>query len=99
MYSCPRVCGLHTPGKRQQTHFRIILEQFLKHGQEIEMITNTLILLGTWAKIEMLHEYPGTRYLRTETLKLSRGNSLSDELHFSSVLGDTRAYLYSPYWG
>ena len=27
---------------------------------------------------------------------MSRGNSLSDELELSSVLGDTRAYLYSP---
>ena len=26
---------------------------------------------------------------------MSRGNSLSDELELSSVLGDTRAYLYS----
>ena len=25
---------------------------------------------------------------------MSRGNSLSDELELSSVLGDTRAYLY-----
>ena len=25
--------------------------------------------------------------------------SLSDELELSSVLGDTRAYLYSPVWG
>ena len=30
---------------------------------------------------------------------MSRGNSLSDELELSSVLGDTRAYLYSPVWG
>ena len=30
---------------------------------------------------------------------MSRGNSLSDELEISSVLGDTRAYLYSPVWG
>ena len=30
---------------------------------------------------------------------MSRGNSLSDELDLSSVLGDTRAYLYSPVWG
>ena len=27
---------------------------------------------------------------------MSRGNFLSDELNLSSVLGDTRAYLYSP---
>ena len=27
---------------------------------------------------------------------VSRGNSLSDELELSSVLGDRRAYLYSP---
>ena len=26
---------------------------------------------------------------------MSRGNSLSDELELSSVLGDTRAYLYT----
>ena len=32
---------------------------------------------------------------------MSRGNSLSDELDLSSVLGDTRDYLYSlvPFWG
>ena len=30
---------------------------------------------------------------------MSRGNSLSDELDLSSVLGDTRAYLYSPVLG
>ena len=30
---------------------------------------------------------------------MSRGNSLSDELDLSSVLGDTSAYLYSPVWG
>ena len=30
---------------------------------------------------------------------MSRGNSLSDELDLSSVLGDTRAYLYSPGFG
>ena len=30
---------------------------------------------------------------------MSRGNSLSDELELSSVLGDTRAYPYSPVWG
>ena len=30
---------------------------------------------------------------------MSRGNSLSDELELSSVLGDTRAYLYDPVWG
>ena len=30
---------------------------------------------------------------------MSRGNSLSDELELSSVLGDSRAYLYSPVWG
>ena len=30
---------------------------------------------------------------------MSWGNSLSDELELSSVLGDTRAYLYSPVWG
>ena len=30
---------------------------------------------------------------------MSRGNSLSDELELGSVLGDTRAYLYSPVWG
>ena len=30
---------------------------------------------------------------------VSRGNSLSDELDLSSVLGDTRAYLYSPVLG
>ena len=30
---------------------------------------------------------------------MSRGNSLSDELDLSSVLGDTRAHLYSPVWG
>ena len=30
---------------------------------------------------------------------MSRGNSLSDELDLSSVLGDTRAYLYSPVFG
>ena len=30
---------------------------------------------------------------------MSRGNSLSDELDLSSVLGDTRAYLYSPVGG
>ena len=30
---------------------------------------------------------------------LSRGNSLSDGLDLSSVLGDTRAYLYSPVLG
>ena len=30
---------------------------------------------------------------------MSRGNSLSDELEPSSVLGDARAYLYSPVWG
>ena len=30
---------------------------------------------------------------------MSRGNSLSDELELSSVLGDTRAYLCSPVWG
>ena len=29
---------------------------------------------------------------------MSRGNSLSDELELRSVLGDTRAYLYSPVW-
>ena len=28
---------------------------------------------------------------------MSRGNSLSDELDLRSVLGDTRAYLYSPF--
>ena len=30
---------------------------------------------------------------------MSRGNSLSDELELSSVIGDTRAYLYSPVLG
>ena len=30
---------------------------------------------------------------------MSRGNSLSDELDLSSVLGDTRAYMYSPVLG
>ena len=30
---------------------------------------------------------------------MSRGNSPSDELDLSSVLGDTRAYLYSPVLG
>ena len=30
---------------------------------------------------------------------MSRGNSLSDKLELSSVLGDTRAYLYSPVLG
>ena len=30
---------------------------------------------------------------------MSRGNSLSDELDLGSVLGDTRAYLYSPVLG
>ena len=30
---------------------------------------------------------------------MSRGNSLSDELDLSSVLGDARAYLYCPVWG
>ena len=30
---------------------------------------------------------------------MSRGNSLSDELDLSLVLGDTRAYLYSPVLG
>ena len=30
---------------------------------------------------------------------MSRGNSMSDELELSSVLGDTRAYLYSPVGG
>ena len=30
---------------------------------------------------------------------MSRGNSLSDELDLTSVLGDTRAYLYSPVLG
>ena len=30
---------------------------------------------------------------------MSRGDSLSDELELSSVLGDTRAYLYSPLLG
>ena len=30
---------------------------------------------------------------------IARGNSLSDELDLSSVLGDTRAYLYSPVLG
>ena len=30
---------------------------------------------------------------------MSRGNSLSDELDLSSVLGDKRAYLYSPVLG
>ena len=30
---------------------------------------------------------------------MSRGNSLSDELELSSVLGYTRAYLYSPVLG
>ena len=30
---------------------------------------------------------------------ISRGNSLSDALDLASVLGDTRAYLYSPVWG
>ena len=30
---------------------------------------------------------------------MSRGNSVSDELDLSSVLGDTRACLYSPVWG
>ena len=30
---------------------------------------------------------------------MSRGNPLSDELDLSSVLGDTRAYLYSPVLG
>ena len=31
--------------------------------------------------------------------QMSRGNSLSDELELSSVLGDTRAYMCSPVWG
>ena len=30
---------------------------------------------------------------------MSRGNSLSDELDLSSVLGDTKAYLNRPFWG
>ena len=30
---------------------------------------------------------------------MSRGNSLSNELDLRSVVGDTRAYLYSPVWG
>ena len=30
---------------------------------------------------------------------MSRGNSLSDELDLSSVLGDTRAFLHSPVLG
>ena len=30
---------------------------------------------------------------------MSGGNSLSDEFDLSSVLGDTRAYLYSPALG
>ena len=30
---------------------------------------------------------------------MSRGSSLSDELDFSSVLRDTRAYVYSPVLG
>ena len=30
---------------------------------------------------------------------MSRGDSSSDELELSSVLGDTRAYLHSPVWG
>ena len=30
---------------------------------------------------------------------ISRGSSLSDELDLTSVLGDTRAYLYSPVLG
>ena len=30
---------------------------------------------------------------------MSRGNCRSDELELTSVLGDTRAYLYSPVWG
>ena len=30
---------------------------------------------------------------------MSRGNPLSDELELSSVLGDARAYLYSPVLG
>ena len=34
-----------------------------------------------------------------QPLTRSRGNSLSNELYLSSVLGYTRAYLYSPVWG
>ena len=30
---------------------------------------------------------------------MSRGNSLADELELSSVLGDTRAFLYGPVLG
>ena len=43
--------------------------------------------------------YPTKVILNGLKRNISRGNSLSDELELSSVLGDTRVYLYGPVWG
>ena len=50
-------------------------------------------------KVTRVREIPTKVILDGLKRNMSRGNSLSDELDLGSVLGDTRAYLYSPVWG
>ena len=50
-------------------------------------------------KIRCFQKIPAKVILDGLKRNMSRGNSLSDQLDLSSVLGDTRAYLYSPVLG
>ena len=60
---------------------------------EIEIIARNSDFAGCLYDIEKI---PTKVILDGLKRSMSRGNSLSDELDLSSVLGDTRAYLYSP---
>ena len=56
------------------------------------------ILLG-WKTHKCCYKIPTKVIVDGLKRNMSRGNSLSDELDLGSVLGDARAYLYSPVLG
>ena len=60
---------------------------------------HTYIRTTYWRKAAKTKKKRGRQKQKKPKRNMSRGNSLSDELDLSSVLGDTRAYLYSPVLG
>ena len=64
-------------------------EAGLGYSRSIFQTSNSGYLLA-------LNNYP--KMLDVLKRNMSRGNSLSDELILSSVLGDTRAYVCSPFF-
>ena len=58
-------------------------------------LSNQWLIVSDWLRVRI----PTKVMVDGLKRNMSRGNSLSDELNLSSVLGDTRAYLHSPVWG